>query len=81
MHGRELLQTTDCLLEQISAASPRDVAQLAHALHDLARREDLSEVADAALCLEKAASVAAPKKLARPLSELCTAVEKLSEAA
>ncbi len=72
----DLVGTADSLVIKMSSGSPAEVVSLARYLADLARRGNFFEVAEAADAVERAATEAGPKRLAPPIRQLSTALDK-----
>jgi hypothetical protein len=75
----QTLQQASAILAAMYRASVPTVAELAHALHDLAEREHLEEVADASTDIERAAVNDNVVSLTRPLSRLSAALAAVEQ--
>ena len=70
----DLVAEADCLVTEMASGSPAEIVDLARCLSDLARRSNLSEVAEAADAVGRAAAEAGPKRLVTPMQRLSNAV-------
>ncbi len=77
----ETIQHASAILVAMYRASVPAVAELAHALRDLAKKEHLDEVADASSDIERAATNESIVLLSQPLSRLSAALAHAQQAA
>jgi HPt (histidine-containing phosphotransfer) domain-containing protein len=75
----QTLQQASAILVAMYRASVPTVAELAHALHDLAKKVHLEEVADASTVIERAAINDNVVSLTQPLSRLSAALAAVAQ--
>jgi hypothetical protein len=73
-----LVAVAEFVLQQMDHSPPTEVAHLAHNLYELAQREYATEIADAALEVERAATGLSLKRLVPPLTKLSSAISELT---